>query len=66
MSPKPYLLYKSCVSNDIGGVRKALKKSFFSSATDVNERIPIVGENEEGNYPIHLAAKNGNTAIVNC
>jgi len=64
MSPKPYLLYKSCVSNDIDGVRKALKKSFFSSATDVNHRIPIVGENEEGNYPIHLAAKNGNTAIV--
>ncbi|GEM_PF-1009902 len=62
MSDKNLLLFKACCANDIKGVEKALKKSIFSRGADVD---CVVYEGNPGrNYPLHIAAQNGNVHIV--
>jgi ankyrin repeat protein len=62
MADKNLFLFKACCANDVEGVEKALKKSIFSRGADVD--CVVYEGNPERNYPLHIAARNGNVRIV--
>ncbi len=63
MADKNLLLFKACCANDVEGVKKALQKSIFSRGADVD--CVVYAGNPDRNYPLHIAAKNGNVQVVN-
>lgn len=65
MSNKEVLLYKACCANDVQSVENSLKKSLFSKGAEVNTCVHDTILNPEGDYPIHVAARNGSGEIVN-
>ncbi len=64
MGKKDELLFKSCCSNNVKGVEKALKNSLFSKGAEVNEIFYNSFDNPDGNSFLQIAAKNGNAEIA--